>query len=127
MFEQDLFYRGELFSRIRNLEAQLAHGQPPQPWRVRELGKRECRMRNTFDYSNIRNYRSALNLVEIFDLTIMELRAHLRNPLCTLLLIDPDARLAQILSQSPFDVRNIRSEVDDFIEVLHAFIFKSFC
>jgi len=73
-------------------------------------------MRNTFDYGNIRNYQSALNLVEIFDLTIMELQAHLRNPLCTLLLTEPDARQAQILSQSPFDERNIRSEVYDFIE-----------
>ena len=42
-------------------------------------------MRKTFDYGNIRNYQSALNLVEIFDLTIMELQAHLINPLCTLL------------------------------------------
>jgi len=51
-------------------------------------------MRKTFDYGNIRNYQSALNLVEIFDLTIMELQAHLINPLCTLLLTESDARQA---------------------------------
>ena len=61
------------------------------------------------DYGNIRNYQSALNLVEIFDLTIMELQAHLINLLCTLLLTEPDARQAQILSQSPGDERQIRS------------------
>jgi len=62
------------------------------------------------DYGNIRNYQSALTLVEIFDLT-RELQAHLINLLCTLLLTEPDARQAQILSQSPGDERQIRSEV----------------
>ena len=46
------------------------------------------------NYGNIRNYQSALNLVEIFDLTILELQAHLINPLCTLLLTESDARQA---------------------------------
>ena len=51
-------------------------------------------MRKTFDYDNIRNYQSALNLVEIFDLTIMELQVHLINPICTLLLTESDVRQA---------------------------------
>ena len=51
-------------------------------------------MRKTFDYDNIRNYQSALNVVEIFDITIMELQAYLINPLYTLLLTESDARQA---------------------------------
>lgn len=102
----------ELFSRIRNLEAQLAHGLPPQL----NPGEYESLVRDKLNEAvNIRDYQSALNL-EVFDLTIMELKVNLKNPLFTLLLTEPDARLAQILSQSPFDERNIRSEIDDFLE-----------
>lgn len=44
----------------------------------------------------------------------MELKANLQNKLFNLLLSEPDARLTEILSQSPFHEKNIRSETYDF-------------
>lgn len=46
----------------------------------------------------------------------MELKANLQNKLFNLLLSEPDARLTEIISQSPFHEKNIRSEAYDFIE-----------
>lgn len=104
---------GELISRIRGLERQLVHGLPPQ---LNEGEYENIVRQNLNGAMSIRHFQSALDL-EQFDITIMELKENLQNnKLFNLLLSEPDARLTEILSQSPFHEKNIRSEAYDFIE-----------
>lgn len=77
------------------------------------FGKYETFFRDYLDHAvNIHHYQSALNN-ELFDIIIMERKAHLQNKLLTLLVSEPDARLIKIGSQSPWA---IRPEALEFIE-----------
>jgi hypothetical protein len=95
-----------LFSR--DLESQLVHGLPPQLNEgfivalVRSSLREAC---------NIRESQSLFSL-EIFDITMMELKADLQNRFIG----EPDERLTQILAQSPFSEKDIRRELYEFIE-----------
>lgn len=62
---------GELISRIRGLERQLVHGLPPQ---LNEGEYENIVRQNLNGAMSIRHFQSALNLVEQFDITIMELK-----------------------------------------------------
>jgi|APAra0007618257_1042622.scaffolds.fasta_scaffold02932_5 hypothetical protein len=60
------------------------------------FGKYETFFRDYLDHAvNIHHYQSALNN-ELFDIIIMERKAHLQNKLFTLLVNEPDARLIKI-------------------------------
>lgn len=98
----------ELFGRIRNLEAQLAHRLPPQI----NAGDYERLVRENLSTSiNLHHYRCSLSN-ELFEINIMELKAKLQNSLFNAMLAEP--RIDVILNQSPF--QDIRSEAFDFIE-----------
>ncbi|KAK8986722.1 hypothetical protein V6N11_010272 [Hibiscus sabdariffa] len=101
----------ELFSRIRNLENRLIDRLPPQLNR----GEYATLVRENIDQSiNLFHYQSSLSN-EIFEITVLELKADLQDQLFNLLLSEPDHRLIQILSESPFPESAIRREALEFI------------
>lgn len=112
---QNEHVEAELFSRIRNLENRLIDRLPPQL----NHGEYATLVRDNLNLNeaiNIRNYHSALSN-EIFDITVLELKANLQDQLFNLLLSEPDDRLIQILGESPFPERAIRREALEYIEL----------
>lgn len=95
----------ELFSRIRNLEAQLAHGIPPQP----HPGEYGQLVRENFESAlSVDHYRKALSIA-FFKVQIME---PFTGFLFDYMITEP--RLDVILNQSLYN--DIRSEAYDFLE-----------
>ncbi|XP_052485175.1 cytochrome c oxidase subunit 1-like [Gossypium raimondii] len=112
---QNEHVEAELFSRIRNLENRLIDRLPPQL----NHGEYATLVRNNLNLNeaiNIRNYHSALSN-EIFDITVLELKANLTDQLFNLLLSEPDDRLIQILGESPFPERAIRREALEYLDL----------
>ncbi|KAK8490112.1 hypothetical protein V6N12_008205 [Hibiscus sabdariffa] len=108
---QNEHVEAELFSRIRNLENRLIDRLPPQLNR----GEYATLVRENIDQSiNLFHYQSSLSN-EIFEITVLELKADLQDQLFNLLLSEPDHRLIQILSESPFPESAIRREALEFI------------
>ncbi|KAK8647563.1 hypothetical protein V6N13_121296 [Hibiscus sabdariffa] len=108
---QNEHVEAELFSRIRNLENRLIDRLPPQLNR----GEYATLVRENIDQSiNLFHYQSSLSN-EIFEITVIELKADLQDQLFNLLLSEPDHRLIQILSESPFPESAIRREALEFI------------
>ena len=102
----------EVYARIRLLESRLIDRLPPQL----NFGDYENLVRENLNQSiNIQDYNSALSN-EIFDITVLELKANLQDQLFHLLLSEPDERLTQILRESPFNERAIRTEALEFLE-----------
>lgn len=98
----------ELFSRIRDLEAQQAHGLPPQL----NAGDYERLVRENLANSvSVNHYRERL-FQELFDVKIMLLKSELQDMLVNTMVAEP--RIDVILNLSPF--QDIRSEAYDFIE-----------
>lgn len=97
-----------LFSRIRGLEAQLAHGLPPQT----NAGDYERQVREILANSvSVDHYRETLNL-EFWEIHIMEKKIQLQDILFNLMMADPG--IAEIWNQSPYG--DIRSAAFEFIE-----------
>ncbi|KAK5838470.1 hypothetical protein PVK06_007200 [Gossypium arboreum] len=112
---QNEHVEAELFSRIRNLKNRLIDRLPPQL----NHGEYATLVRDNLNLNeaiNIRNYHSALSN-EIFDITVLELKANLQDQLFNLLLSEPDDRLIQILGESHFPERAIRREALEYIEL----------
>lgn len=102
----------ELYARIRLLENLLIERLPPQL----NLGEYENLVRDNLNQArNVLHYQSALSH-ELFDITVLELKANLQDRLFNLLMAEPDERLQLILRESPFPERAIRSEALEFIE-----------
>ena len=103
----------ELYARIRLLESRLIDLLPPQL----NVGEYEALVRDNLNQAiNIQHYHSALSN-EIFDITVLELKANLQDQLFNLLLSEPDDRLIKIFRESPFPERAIRTEALEFIEL----------
>lgn len=101
----------ELFARIRLLENRLIEGLPPQM----NLGEYEALVRGFLDDTlTIDHYRNVLSN-ELFDITVLELKANLLEQLVNLLMSETTGRLTQILADSPFPERAIRTEALEFI------------
>lgn len=110
---QNEHVEAELFSRIRNLENRLIDRLPPQL----NHGEYASLVRDNLNQAiNIWHYHSALSN-EIFDITVLELKADLQDQLFHLLLSEPDDRLIQILRESPFPERAIRREALEYLEL----------
>lgn len=102
----------ELYTRIRLLENRLIERLPPQ----QTPGEYENLVRDNLNQArNVLHYQSALSH-ELFDITVLELKANLQDKLFDLLINEPNERLLQILRESPFQERAIRSEALEFIE-----------
>lgn len=101
-----------LFSRIRNLENRLIDRLPPQL----HHGEYANLVRDNLNQAiNIQHYQSVLH-TELFDITVLELKANLQDRLFSRLVSAPDARLTQICVQSPFQERAIRPEALEFLD-----------
>lgn len=101
----------ELFARIRLLENKLLEGLPPQS----QSGEYELLIRKFLDDTiTFDNYFSTMAR-EIRDITILEKKADLLDGIFHLLMGETDDRLKQILLESPFPERAIRTEALDFI------------
>ncbi|KAH6790265.1 hypothetical protein C2S51_005271 [Perilla frutescens var. frutescens] len=101
----------ELFARIRLLEDIFLEGLPPQL----QSGEYEMLIRQFLDSTiDISNY-SVTMAREFLDLTILENKADLLDGIFNLLMGEPTERLRQILLESPFPERAIRTEALDFI------------
>ena len=102
-----------MYARIRLLESRLIDRLPPQL----NVGEYEALVRDNLNQAiNIQHYHSALSN-EIFDITVLELKANLQDQLFNLLLSEPDDRLIKIFRESPFPERAIRTEALEFIEL----------
>lgn len=101
----------ELFARIRLLENRLIEGLPPQM----NLGEYEALVREFLDNTLTINHYYNTILTFLYDITIMELKANSLDQLFNLLMSETPARLTQILSESPFPERAIRTEALEFI------------
>lgn len=102
----------ELYARIRLLENKLIDRLPPQL----NFGEYENLVRDNLNQArHILNYQSALSH-ELFDITILELKANLQDKPFDLLMTEPNERLLLILRESPFQERAIRPEALEFIE-----------
>lgn len=102
----------ELFARIRLLENRLIENLPPQV----NLGEYEALVRGFLDNTRtIHHYCNVLNN-EFFDITVLELKANLLEQLVNLLMSESTERLTQILADSPFPERAIRTEALEFID-----------
>lgn len=98
----------DLFSRIRNLEAQLAYGLPPQL----NPGEYEQQIRNELNTAvSIRDYAGILSR-ELQEMQIMELKRDLQERLFHFMISEP--RLESFFNVSPY--RDIREEAYDFLE-----------
>lgn len=101
----------ELFARIRILENRLIEGLPPQL----NLGEYETLVRGFLDETfTIAHYSTTLTN-ELFDITILELKADLLEQLFNLLMRETPDRLTHILATSPFPERAVRTEALEFI------------
>lgn len=101
----------ELFARIRILENRLIEGLPPQL----NLGEYETLVRGFIsDTFTISHYSTTLTN-ELFDITILELKADLLEQLFNLLMRETPDRLTHILAESPFPERAVRTEALEFI------------
>lgn len=79
------------------------------------LGEYEALVRGFFDDTiSIDNYRTILNK-EFRDITILECKANLLEGLFNLLMGETADRLTQILKESPFPERAVRTEALSFI------------
>lgn len=88
------------------------HGLPPQL----SDGEYELIVRKNLDDAfNISHYQNLLGL-EFFDMRVMELKAQLQNTLVDLFQNESEARIQEMLSQSPFDDGDLREEVFYFLE-----------
>lgn len=65
----------DLFSRIKDLESQLAHGLPPQ---LNQGDYERLVQENLANSLNVHQYRTRLSN-ELFELQIMELKVKLQN------------------------------------------------
>ena len=102
----------ELYARVRLLESRLIERLPPQL----NSGEYESLVRDNLNQArNFMHYQSALSN-EIFDITVLELKANLQDRLFDLLMAEPDERLLLLIRESPFPERAIRSEALSFIE-----------
>lgn len=80
---QNAAIEAELFSRIRGLEAQLAHGLPPHP------GEYEHLVRDNLESAvSVDHYRQALHH-ELFELRVMELKKDLQDKLFNKMIAEP--------------------------------------
>ncbi|KAB1219105.1 hypothetical protein CJ030_MR3G018704 [Morella rubra] len=105
---QNADVEAELFSRIRALESELAHGIPPQL----NHGEYENLVRENLGNSiNLNHYRNSLS-DEFFELQILEFKARLQDVLFQTMLSEP--RLEHIFNVSPYS--DIRAEAFNFIE-----------
>ncbi|KAL2505779.1 Uncharacterized protein Adt_21400 [Abeliophyllum distichum] len=101
----------ELFARIRLLENRLIEGLPPQL----NLGEYEALVRGFLDDTlTIRHYSTTISN-ELFEIGVYELKADLLDQLFNLLMKETTDRLNQILTESPFPERAIRTEALEFI------------
>ncbi|KAL6969149.1 hypothetical protein U1Q18_041072, partial [Sarracenia purpurea var. burkii] len=105
---QNAHVEAELFSGIQELEAQLAHGIPPQlnPGEYENLV-----LDNLANSINLNHYRSSVSN-EFFELKILEFKARVQDVLFQTMLSEP--RLEHILNVSPYS--EIRAKAFDFIE-----------
>lgn len=102
----------ELYTRVRLLESRLIERVPPQL----NFGEYENLVRDNLNQArNILHYQSPLSH-ELFDITILELKANLQDKLFDLLMTEPNERPLLIFRESPFQERAIRSEALEFIE-----------
>ena len=102
----------ELYARVRLLENRLIERLPPQL----NLGEYENLVRDNLNQArNFMHYQSALSN-ELFDITILELKANLQDGLFDLLMAEPDEHLRLIFRESPFQERAIRPEALEFLE-----------
>lgn len=100
-----------MYARIRFLENLLIKQLPPQL----NLGEYDNLVRDNLNQAwNVLHYQRAL-YNELFDITVLELKANLRDRLFNLLMPEPDKRVQLILRESPFPERKIRSEALEFI------------
>jgi hypothetical protein len=87
---QNEHVEAELFSRIRNLENRLIDRLPPQL----NHGEYANLVRDNLNQAiNIRHYHSALSL-EIFDITVLELKANLQDQLFNLISFSANQMIA---------------------------------
>ena len=78
----------QLFSRIRDLEAHLAHGLPPQL----NPGEYEHLVRGLLENSiNVHHYQQVLSQ-ELFDIKMMEMKRDLQNLLLTFMIAEHSNR-----------------------------------
>lgn len=102
----------QLYARIRILENRLIDRLPPQL----NFGEYEGSVRDNLNQAiNIAHYQSAL-ANEVFDITILELKANLQDLLFNQLIKEPDQRLTEICRESPFNEKDIRTEALEFLE-----------
>lgn len=95
----------ELLARIRLLES-------------RPLGEYETLVRGFLDDTlTIDHYCTTISN-ELFEITVLLCKANLLEQLFNLLVSETPARLTQILAESPFPERAIRSEALEFINGL---------
>lgn len=100
-----------LFARIRLLESRLIERLPPQS----NLGEYEALVRGFLDQTITIAHYSTTITNELFDISIFELKADLLDQLFNLLMRETPDRLNQILTESPFPERAIRTEALEFI------------
>lgn len=96
----------ELFARIRLLENRMIEELPPQL----NLGEYETLVRGFLDDTLTINHYCTTITNELFEITVLELKANLVEKLFDLLMSEPDARFIQILADSPFPERSIKPE-----------------
>lgn len=102
----------ELYARVRLLEARLIERLPPQL----NSGEYENLVRDNLNQAkSVMHYQSALSN-ELFDISVLELKANIQDKLFDLLMAEPDEQLLAILRDSPFPERAIRPEALDFLE-----------
>jgi len=98
----------DLFARIRVLENKMVHGLPPQ---LNPGGYEQLVRENLAEALTTRYYATTLSN-EIFEITILELKASLQEALFTQILAEPE--IDRLLEMAP--IENIRSQAYDFIE-----------
>jgi hypothetical protein len=102
----------EVYARIRLLEGRVIDRLPPQL----ELGQYETLVRENLNHAySIQDYLAALSN-DIFDITVLELKANVIDRLSELLLSEPDDRLDRILRDSPFPQGVLKREALEFLE-----------
>jgi hypothetical protein len=79
------------------------------------LGEYEALVRGFLDDTLTINHYSNVLHNELFDLTVLELKADLLEQLVNLFLRESTERLTQILAESPFPEHAQRTEALDFI------------
>jgi hypothetical protein len=101
----------ELFARIRSLENRLIEGLPPQL----NPSEYETLVRGFLaETLTVAHYVTTLTN-ELFDITLLELKADLVEQLLDLFMHEAADRLTHILRESPFPERAVRTEALEFI------------